>query len=72
MGGTDDLLECEVAADLREFVIAAAKFVNEKDGVAYRVSSVMGAEDIKDGKELKLVMVSCIRHTLLPFPCGVG
>ena len=58
-----DLIECAVADDVKEFVIAAAQHVNEASGTSYHVSDVMSCEDAGEGgKKLKLVMV---RH-----PCA--
>jgi len=53
-----NLIECEVADDVKEFVIAAAQHVNNTSGKSYHVSDVMSCEDAGEGgKKLKLVMV---------------
>ncbi len=65
----DALLDCEVAADLRGFVIAAATFVNTKDGTVYHVSSVMGAEAVEGGKKLQLALVSNWHYNLSSSSC---
>jgi hypothetical protein len=53
-----DLIECAVADDVKEFVIAAAQHVNKTSGTSYHVSDVMSCEDAGEGgKKLKLVMV---------------
>ena len=53
-----NLIECEVADELRDFAIAAAKYVNGQDAASYHVSSIMSADDIEGGKKLQLVLVS--------------
>jgi hypothetical protein len=65
-----ELLDCEVAEDVKEFVIAGAQHVNSTSGTAYHVSDVMGCEDVEGGKKLKLVMVRSLLAPSLALACG--